>query len=39
MRFWCKRKDFRTSLDYLLEGEDPEFVAYMKKVSTQATAS
>jgi hypothetical protein len=39
MRFWCKRKDFRQSLDSLLEGEDHEFVAYMKKVSTQATAS
>lgn len=33
MRFWCKRKDFRQSLDDLLSGEDPEFVAYMKKVA------
>ena len=33
MRFWCRRKDFRQSLDDLLSGEDPEFVAYMKKVA------
>ncbi len=33
MRFWCRRKDFRQSLDDLLAGEDPEFVEYMKKVA------
>lgn len=33
MRFWCRRRDFRQSLDDLLSGEDPEFVAYMKKVA------
>lgn len=33
MRFWCRRKDFRQSLDDLLAGEDPEFVEYMKRVA------
>ncbi len=31
--FWCKRKDFRELLNELLEGEDPDFVAYVKSVS------
>jgi hypothetical protein len=33
--FWCKRQDFKESLDELLQGEDPDFVAYVKKVATQ----
>lgn len=39
MRFWCRRKDFRASLDDLLAGEDPEFIEYMKAVSAQAAKS
>ena len=32
IRFWTKRNDFRDSLPELLEGEDPEFIAYMNKI-------
>ena len=32
MREWCKREDFRTSLPTLLEGEDEEFVGYVRKL-------
>lgn len=38
IRFWTKRADFRTSLNSLLEGEDPEFTAYMKKIASEAKA-
>lgn len=31
---WCRRADFRSALPELLEGEDPEFGAYIKKVAT-----
>jgi hypothetical protein len=39
MRFWCRRRDFRASLDDLLAGEDPEFVNYMQKVAASETRS
>lgn len=29
---WCKRRDFRASLQTLLQGEDPDFENYMRKV-------
>jgi hypothetical protein len=32
IRSWCKRKDFRNSLGDLLQGEDPDFENYMKKI-------
>jgi hypothetical protein len=32
IRSWCKRKDFRHSLADLLQGEDPDFESYMKKI-------
>lgn len=32
MREWCKRGDFRSSLPALLEGEDPDFVAYIQSL-------
>ena len=35
IRFWCKRKDFRDILPELLEGEDPEFIAYIHNVMVQ----
>jgi hypothetical protein len=31
--FWCSRPDFRAFLPELLPGEDPEFVAYIRKVA------
>jgi hypothetical protein len=32
IRFWVQRPDFRAQLPELLEGEDPDFVAYVKKL-------
>ncbi|HEX5048340.1 MAG TPA: hypothetical protein VFX89_14580 [Gammaproteobacteria bacterium] len=32
MREWCRREDFRTSLPTLLDGEDEEFVGYVRKL-------
>jgi hypothetical protein len=34
---WCSRVDFRASLDALLRGEDPEFAAYIQKLSASPT--
>ncbi|HWP37444.1 MAG TPA: hypothetical protein VNL18_07825 [Gemmatimonadales bacterium] len=33
MREWCSREDFRTCLPELLKGEDPDFVAYIRKLA------
>ena len=33
---WCKRTDFRSSLDELLQGEDPDFGNYIRKVATNS---
>ena len=30
MREWCRREDFRAALPTLLQGEDPEFVEYIR---------
>ena len=30
MREWCRREDFRALLPELLEGEDPDFVTYIR---------
>jgi hypothetical protein len=35
MREWCKREDFRARLPTLLEGEDEEFVGYVRKLVGQ----
>jgi hypothetical protein len=35
MRSWCRRADFRGQLDLLLEGEDPDFQAYIRRVARQ----
>lgn len=35
MREWCRREDFYQHLDNLLQGEDPEFAAYIKKIATE----
>lgn len=34
IRFWCQRKDFRTNLDDMLKGEDPDFVNYIRKMAS-----
>ncbi len=34
MREWCRREDFRISLDEILEGEDPDFTRYILKLSS-----
>ena len=33
MREWCRRADFRATLPELLEGEDPEFASYIRKLA------
>ena len=35
MREWCRRDDFYDHLDDLLQGEDPEFAAHIKKVAAE----
>lgn len=30
MREWCDRADFRARLPFLVKGEDPDFVAYLR---------
>jgi hypothetical protein len=35
MRSWCRRRDFRAVLPELLQGEDPEFVAYMTTIARE----
>jgi hypothetical protein len=36
MREWCRREDFRALLPDLLEGEDPEFVSYIRALAGMA---
>jgi len=36
MRQWCKREEFREQLPELLEGEDPEFAAYIYSLANAA---
>ena len=35
MREWCRRVDFCSMLPQLLEGEDPDFSAYISKVAKE----
>jgi hypothetical protein len=35
MREWCRREDFRALLPALLEGEDPEFVSYLRQLAAK----
>jgi hypothetical protein len=37
MREWCRRPDFRKALPELLEGEDPEFRAYIEAIAKEQT--
>ncbi|MGE0529641.1 MAG: hypothetical protein AB7G93_14770 [Bdellovibrionales bacterium] len=36
IRFWCKREDFRRALPELLEGEDPDFGQYIRRISQES---
>jgi hypothetical protein len=37
MREWCERADFRDALPTLLQGEDPDFAAYIQQLSEDAS--
>jgi hypothetical protein len=39
MREWCRRREFRARLPQLLEGEDPEFVDYIRRLAEQEAGS
>lgn len=39
MREWCEREDFRKLLPRLLQGEDPDFAAYILKLAKQAASA
>jgi len=39
MREWCRREDFRNALPQLLQGEDPEFVAYITGLAANETGT
>jgi hypothetical protein len=38
MREWCRREDFRVLLPRLLQGEDPEFAAFIRALAEQQAA-
>lgn len=38
MREWCRRPDFRELLPNLLNGEDPDFSAYIRRLAAEETA-
>ncbi len=35
MREWCRRDDFRAHLPQLLQGEDPDFAAYIQRLAEE----
>ena len=39
MREWCQREDFRKLLPRLLQGEDPDFAAYIRKLADEESKS
>ena len=39
MREWCRRKDFHAMLPELLEGEDPEFVEYIRALDARDSSA
>jgi hypothetical protein len=39
MREWCRRADFRAVLPQLLQGEDPEFAHYIRKLAAEEVGS
>ena len=36
MREWCRNEDFRAALPELLEGEDPDFQAHIRRIAAAA---
>jgi hypothetical protein len=36
---WCQRADFRSRLDSLLQGEDPGFAAYLKRMAAERSVA
>ena len=38
MREWCRREEFRARLPELLEGEDPDFVKYIRALAAERRA-
>ncbi|MDZ4688531.1 MAG: hypothetical protein SH850_25940 [Planctomycetaceae bacterium] len=38
MREWCRRHDFRAALPRLLQGEDEDFAAYIRKLAQEEAA-
>jgi hypothetical protein len=38
MREWCRRDDFRAALPGLLQGEDEEFAAHIRRLAEEETA-
>jgi hypothetical protein len=38
MREWCEREDFRKLLPRLLQGEDPDFANYIRKLAEKQAA-
>ncbi len=39
IRSWCKREDFRQALPELLDGEDPDFGAYIREMAGESRKS
>lgn len=39
IRYWLERSDFRNSLTELLDGEDPDFQKYMRKLSLETKST
>lgn len=38
-RSWCRRSDFRSVLPSLLEGEDPDFQQFMRRIAAEEEAA
>jgi hypothetical protein len=38
MREWCRRPDFRRALPSLLQGEDPDFCAHIRRIAEEEEA-
>lgn len=39
MREWCRRTDFRMTLPSLLQGEDPDFAAYIRQLAQEESVN
>ncbi len=39
MREWCRREDFHNSLSVLLQGEDMDFAAYIRRIDEEERAT